>query len=114
MSMSTLSIGEVELLTGVKAHVLRYWEETVPFLAPQKDGFGRRLYSSRDVQLIMRLRFLIVDRKYTVEGAYEQLMRETTNTANSDVIKDINMLKNDLIELYESVRRQKGTEQKNE
>ena len=94
--MATMTIGEVEQLTGVKAHVLRYWEEHIPFLSPQKDGFG-------DVQIILRLKYLVVDRKFTVEGAAEQLMRESTETDNSKLKTDINLLKNELIDLYTKV-----------
>ena len=50
--MATFSIGEIEKLTGIKAHILRYWEEVVPSLSPQKDLGGRRTYSQRDVQII--------------------------------------------------------------
>lgn len=105
--MANLTIGEVEQLTGVKAHVLRYWEEHIPFLSPQKDGFGRRIYSSRDVQLVMRLKFLVIDRKFTVEGAAEQLIRESVESDNSSLKTDINLLKNELIDLYTRVRAQK-------
>lgn len=101
--MATMTIGEVEQLTGVKAHVLRYWEEHIPFLSPKKDGFGRRVYSSRDVQLVLRLKYLVGDRKFTVEGAAEQLMRESTETDNSKLKTDINLLKNELIDLYTKV-----------
>ncbi|NLK46085.1 MAG: MerR family transcriptional regulator [Treponema sp.] len=105
--MATMTIGEVEQLTGVKAHVLRYWEEHIPFLSPQKDGFGRRFYSSRDIQLILRLKYLVVDRKFTVGGAAEQLIRESVESDNSTLKADINQLKNELIDLYVKVKAQK-------
>ena len=53
------TIGQIEDLTGVKAHVLRYWEEVVPGFTPRKDMSGRRLYSQREVDLILRLKYLI-------------------------------------------------------
>ncbi len=80
--MAEYSIGEVERLTGLKAHVLRYWEETVTFLRPRKDDRGRRVYSSRDVELILRLKELIHGHKFTLEGAGERLMRELTGEAS--------------------------------
>ena len=55
--MASFSIGEVEELTGIKSHVLRYWEEIIPSLSPQKDFSGRRIYSSRDLQIIFRLKY---------------------------------------------------------
>ena len=62
------SIGQVEEITGVKAHVLRYWEEIIPGFAPQKDIGGRRIYSQRELELVMRLKFLIYEKKFTIEG----------------------------------------------
>ncbi len=106
--MAALSIGEVERLTGVKSHTLRYWEEIVPFLSPRKDTGGRRVYSARDVQVIMRLNFLIREKKYTVEGAREQLIREATDSASADTRNDIELLRNDLIGIYMIVSRRTG------
>ena len=54
------SIGDVEALTGVKAHILRYWETIVPGIAPQKDFGGRRLYLQAE---IFNLREKIYDRR---------------------------------------------------
>ena len=48
------TIGQIEELTGVKSHVLRYWEEVVPGFSPQKDLTGRRTYSQHDLELIYR------------------------------------------------------------
>ena len=56
------SIGEVEELSGVKAHILRYWEEVIPGFAPQKDIGGRRTYTQRELEIIMRLKFLIYEK----------------------------------------------------
>ncbi len=54
------SIGDVEALTGVKAHILRYWETIVPGIAPQKDFGGRRLYSQSELEKIYRLKIFIL------------------------------------------------------
>jgi DNA-binding transcriptional MerR regulator len=74
--MNTYSIGQVEELTGIKAHVLRYWEEVIPAIAPQKDLGNRRVYTTRDIQNIKRLNHLIHVKKYTIEGARSQLIAE--------------------------------------
>ena len=75
--MALFSIGEVEKITGVKAHILRYWEEVVPSITPQKDIGGRRTYSIREVQIIMRLKYLIQKKKFSIEGARNQIIAET-------------------------------------
>lgn len=72
----TYTIGDVEDLTGVKAHVLRYWESVVPGFSPKKDEVGRRVYSQKEIELIFRIKFLITEKKFTAEGAGKQILEE--------------------------------------
>ena len=95
------TIGQIEDLTGVKAHVLRYWEEVVPGLAPRKDMSGRRLYSQREVDLILRLKYLITEKKFTAEGAGRQIMEEAQAVQdNADLISQIRETRQILTEIY--------------
>ena len=83
------SIGEVCDLTGLKPHVLRYWETQFPPLSPSKNRSGNRVYQRKEIKLIMLVKKLLYQEKYTVEGArakLEQLrrsgrMQETTGRA---------------------------------
>ena len=77
LSLAQYSIGEVEQLTGIKAHILRYWEEVIPSISPQKDGSGHRAYTLRDLEIIRRLKYLIYTKGYTIEGARRQLIEES-------------------------------------
>ena len=63
------SIGEVCALTDLKPHVLRYWESQFRFLSPAKNRSGNRVYKSREVELIMLVKHLLYNEKYTIEGA---------------------------------------------
>src|ERR687883_300368 len=54
-------IGGVCDLTGVQAHVLRYWESEFPMLAPQKNRAGQRTYRKRDVEMALRIKELLYD-----------------------------------------------------
>ncbi len=72
----TYSIGQVEEITGVKPHVLRYWEEVIPGFAPQKNLSGRRTYSQSDIEKILRMKYLIYQKKFTIEGARNQIISE--------------------------------------
>ncbi len=95
------SIGQIEDLTGVKAHVLRYWEEVIPGFAPQKDLGGRRVYSDRELELVLRLNYLINEKKFTIEGARNQIIEEADGvTQNAALIQDIHDLRKELTELY--------------
>ena len=67
-------IGEVARLSGVKAHVLRYWENEFP-LHPRKSTSGQRLYKKSDIELILRIKDLLWRRKYTVAGARRAIHR---------------------------------------
>ena len=72
----TYSIGEVEELTGIKAHVLRYWEEVIPGFAPQKDMGGRRTYTQREIEMIFRLKYLINEKKFTAEEPVSSCLKK--------------------------------------
>lgn len=99
------SIGQVEELTGVKAHVLRYWEEVIPGFAPEKDIGGRRIYSERELELVMRLKYLIQEKKFTIEGARNQIIEDADAVNdNADLIKEIHDLRRDLTQLYMYVK----------
>jgi DNA-binding transcriptional MerR regulator len=63
------SIGEVCDLVGLKPHVLRYWESQFPALKPSKNRAGNRVYQRREIRLIILVRRLLYEEKYTIEGA---------------------------------------------
>ncbi|MDJ0763118.1 MAG: MerR family transcriptional regulator [Myxococcota bacterium] len=66
-------IGEVANLTGVKQHVLRYWESEFSHIKPQKSKTNQRLYRRRDVEAVLAVRHLLYDLKFTIEGAKKHL-----------------------------------------
>ncbi len=69
------SIREVAEHTGVEAHVLRYWESEFPMLKPKRARSGARNYRKKDIELIERIRTLLHDEGYRIEGA-RKLLRE--------------------------------------
>lgn len=74
--MAKYLIGEVEQITGVKAHTLRYWEKVIPGFSPQKDYSGKRLYSQREIAIIIRLKNLIQVQGMSVDKARRQLLQD--------------------------------------
>jgi DNA-binding transcriptional MerR regulator len=66
-------IGEVAGLLGVEPYVLRYWESEFPTLAPKKSGTGHRLYRRKDVELLLKIKHLLYEKRYTIEGARQSL-----------------------------------------
>ncbi len=66
-------IGEVGDITGVPSHVLRFWEKQFPQLAPNKTRSGHRLYKKRDIQVILHIKDLLYNKRFTIKGARESL-----------------------------------------
>lgn len=79
-------IGEVCDLTGVQAHVLRYWESEFPMLSPQKNRAGQRTYRKRDVEIALRIKELLYDDQYTIAGAKKRLAVELRNPGKLKVV----------------------------
>lgn len=71
-------IGDVCRLAGLKAYVLRYWEAEFPSLSPKKSGTNQRLYRRKDVELVLEIKQLLYDEKFTIEGAREHLHKRKT------------------------------------
>lgn len=69
-------IGEVCDLIKVQPHVLRYWETEFPLLAPQKNRAGQRVYRRKDVEMVLRIRDLLYEEKFTIAGARKRLAEE--------------------------------------
>lgn len=67
------TIGEVSKALGIKAHVLRYWEEQFPTLKPATRAGGRRYYRAEDVALVRRIDDLVNIQGYTLKGAKKAL-----------------------------------------
>lgn len=66
-------IGEVARLCALKPFVLRYWETEFTSIKPQRTRSGQRLYRRQDVELVLRIRGLLYDRRFTIEGARTHL-----------------------------------------
>lgn len=105
ISLSGYSICEVEFVTGVKQHILRYWEEMVPSLAPRMDAGGHRLYTQREVDIIRRMKFLIYSRGLSVDGAWKKIVQESSGHADTDVLVAIRKCRAGLNDAYMALRK---------
>jgi DNA-binding transcriptional MerR regulator len=76
-------IGEVSGLLGVEPYVLRFWETEFPALTPKKSGTGHRLYRRKDVELLLKIKHLLYEKRFTIEGARQCLQSEGPRTKNS-------------------------------
>jgi len=101
------SIGEVCDLTGLKPHVLRYWESQFDSLHPSKNSAGNRVYRPEEIELVLLVKKLLYEKKYTIEGA-NQRIREMRGQAEFEeekaslaVPEFLGAIKDDLRELLQ-------------
>ncbi len=69
-------IGETSELADLPAHVLRFWEGEFKQLSPGKNRTGQRVYTKKDVEIILRIKELLHEEKYTIAGAQKRISRE--------------------------------------
>lgn len=89
------TISEVSRLIGEEAHVLRYWETEFTELKPRKNRAGKRVYTRDDIDTVFRIRHLLREEKFTIDGARQALSRsEDRSTAEAtDALDDLLQVK---------------------
>ncbi|SVB77020.1 uncharacterized protein METZ01_LOCUS229874 [marine metagenome] len=79
------SIGEVSEITGLKAYVLRYWETEFKQISPPKNRAGNRTYRQKDIISIQKIKDLLYEQKFTIEGARKVLDgKDNTTTKQAE------------------------------
>jgi DNA-binding transcriptional MerR regulator len=110
------TISEVAEMTGVKAHVLRYWETEFPSLRPKKNRAGNRNYRPRDIKAILVIRDLLYREGFTISGARKKLQEHYGNPdplisqlqipfADPQARHVMSSIKQELVELRDIVAR---------
>ncbi|MEN2995371.1 MAG: MerR family transcriptional regulator [Thermodesulfovibrio sp.] len=88
-------IGETSRIVGVEPYVLRYWETEFPFLKPKKTKSGQRLYTKKDIEIILLIKKMLYEDRYTVEGVRQKL---ASKLINSEEISKEKSSKEEIIE----------------
>ena len=86
-------IGEVSKIVGVEPYVLRYWETEFNFLKPRKNKSGQRVYIKKDVELLLAIKRLLYQERYTIEGVRKRL---GFSSGNSDPKPEQDVQKRDI------------------
>jgi DNA-binding transcriptional MerR regulator len=81
------SISEVSKITDLEQYVLRYWESEFEELKPQKNRAGNRIYTNRDIKLILYIKKLLRDERYTIEGAKQVLKSYTPENESGEQLE---------------------------
>jgi DNA-binding transcriptional MerR regulator len=113
------SISEVSRLTGLEQYILRYWETEFEQLKPGKNRAGNRIYTNKDIKLILQIKQLLREEKYTIEGAKKILsdlnfesvtnpsddleQEKKKNLSTKSLKKDLEEIKNFLLFVQSSV-----------
>jgi DNA-binding transcriptional MerR regulator len=104
------SISEVCDLVGLKPHVLRYWETQFQVLNPSKNRSGNRVYQRKEIRLVLLVKHLLYEEKYTVEGAKQKIeqlrrggkLRDATTVALDDQL--LALVRDDLRQLLDILK----------
>ncbi|MDP7505785.1 MAG: MerR family transcriptional regulator [Nitrospinota bacterium] len=106
-------------MTGLKQYVLRYWETEFSQLKPNKNQAGNRIYRSHDIDVILDIKSLLYNRKFTIKGAKQHLKEPSdeakqviptkkiiklSNSLDIKTLKDLKQGLDDLIKLIEQFR----------
>ncbi len=103
--MTGYQIGTVCELLGVKPHVLRYWEQELPIISPRKDQAGRRVYSRQELDLLLRIKYLLHEKKFTLAGVQEKIWEELYSE-EKNTRAHITAIRNELLLLQGRLREQ--------
>jgi len=77
-------IGEVSKIAKIPAYVLRFWESEFPRIRPKRTEAGQRLYTRADIELIFKIKTLLYEKKFTIEGARQHLSVRSRKDAASE------------------------------
>ena len=104
------SIREVSEMTELKPYVLRYWESEFPTLKPSKNKAGNRTYKQRDIKVILDIKKLLYDKKFTIKGAVRELKNKSIERINDRTLSNtqvsaLNEIKNELKSILNLLNR---------
>lgn len=97
-------IGEASRLVGVESCVLRYWESEFDFLSPRKGKSGQRIYTAEDIGILLQIKRLLYEERYTIDGANKQLaimLPEIKKQAMTGEIPALDLSKGDIIDMVQ-------------
>ncbi|MFQ3573647.1 MAG: MerR family transcriptional regulator [Thermodesulfovibrionales bacterium] len=86
-------IGDVAKLIGVESHVIRYWERAFPEISPSRSRSGQRVYTKKDIELLLYIKRLQYEEGYTLDGVKKRLQEEKHATKKVSSKVDLNLIR---------------------
>jgi len=100
------SIGEVSDIVDVDDYTLRYWEKEFKQLSPRRRSGGIRMYVKKDIDLIMRIKYLLYNRKFTIDGA--KLILNNNLKSEEELVEHLEMIKTELYDILCILKNNNG------
>lgn len=100
------SISEVSEIVDVDDYTLRYWEKEFRQLSPKRRRGGVRMYIDKDIELIKRIKYLLYDRRFTVEGA--SLILGNKMQSEEEFIEHLDFIKSELNDILNKLQSNNG------
>ena len=98
-------IGEVSEIAGIPAYVLRFWESEFKAISPMRTPAGQRQYKRSDVELILTIKHLLYDKKFTIEGAKRHLRTPGRGKSAPTLSETIDTIRMELVHIRELLNR---------
>lgn len=97
-------IGEVSRIAKVPSSVLRFWENEFPRIRPQRTDAGQRLYRRLDVEMILTIKHLLYDQKFTIKGARQHLKAKQKRSDQPPPATLIETIRNELTQIRDLLK----------
>jgi DNA-binding transcriptional MerR regulator len=94
-------VGEVGKIADIPTHVLRFWETEFKKINPKRTSSGQRLYRRADVELILTIKHLLYEKKFTIPGARQYLSERNNDTPSDQSAR----LLNEIIHELKNIRK---------
>lgn len=99
-------IGEVSELTGIKPYVLRYWETEFNIVKPSKTRSNQRLYKRKEVELILEIKRLLYEEKFTIAGAKKVLLERSRKKSSRGKQLAMSFSEQEFVEILKKVKKE--------
>lgn len=98
-------VGEVCEITGLPAHVLRFWETEFKKINPKRTASGQRLYRKNDIELILEIKYLLYEKKFTIRGARQYLKTALPETSPKNPVSPYFELLDEIRQQLKAIRK---------
>jgi len=100
-------IGEVSAIAGLQPYVLRFWESEFSQIKPKRTPSGQRMYTKSDVEIILEVKNLLYDQKYTIPGAKQHLKEKSGQKKEKFSIPALTEIRQELVNIRELLNEKK-------